>query len=111
MKPAAGSSIVAAALILALVSLSPACALADELPKDTNQIESLTPEQAKTLLAEFKGRSDYLFFNGLTTLDADTAKALAEFKGRYLYLNGLTRSTPTLRSRSRSSRASWSSTA
>ena len=58
-----------------LASLSPSRALADELPKDTNQIESLTPEQAKTLLAEFKGQDLYL--NGLTTLDADTAKALA----------------------------------
>jgi len=90
MKPAAGSSIVAAALILALVSLSPACALADELPKDTNQIESLTPEQAKTLLAEFKGRSNDLSLNGLTALDVDTAKALAEFKSSYLFFNGLT---------------------
>ena len=30
------------------------------------------------------------FLNGLTTLDADTAKALAEFKGISLSLNGLT---------------------
>ena len=55
MKPAAGSSIVAATLILALVSLSPACALADDSPNDTNQIESLTPQQAKKLAAEFPG--------------------------------------------------------
>ena len=55
MKPAAGSSILAAALIVSLVWLSPACALADELPADTNQIERLTPEQAKKLAAEFPG--------------------------------------------------------
>ena len=103
MKSAAGSSILAATLILALVWLSPARALADELPADTNQIERLTPEQAKKLAAEFPGvrvviegnigtsfieRS--LPLNGLKSLDAETAKALAEFKGGGLYLNGLT---------------------
>ena len=81
MKPAAGSSILAAALIVSLVWLSQARALADELPADANQIESLTPEQAKAL-AEFKGQS--LQLNGLTALDVATAKALSEFKGRYL---------------------------
>ena len=111
MKPAASSSILAAALIVALVPLSPVRALADELPKDTNQIERLTPEQATVLagstawdgqlrnlttldaatakaLAEFKGHSLYL--DGLTTLDAATAKVLAEYKGGRLELNGLT---------------------
>jgi hypothetical protein len=111
MKPAPDSSILAAALIVSLVWLSPARALADELPADTNQIESLTLEQATALagstagwvrlpnltaldaatakaLAEFKGQD--LSLNGLTTLDAATAKALAEFKGPYLELSGLT---------------------
>ena len=111
MKPVADSSILAAALIVSLVWLSPVRALADELPADTNQIESLTPEQATALagstagwvrlpnlttldadiaktLAEFKGR--YLYLDGLTTLDADAAKALADFKGQLLSLNGLT---------------------
>ena len=111
MKPATDASILAAALIVSLVPLSPARVLADELPKDTNQIERLTPEQATALagstagwvrlpnltaldaatakaLAEFKGQD--LSLNGLTTLDADTAKALAEFKGPYLELSGLT---------------------
>ena len=103
MKSAAGSSILAATLILALVWLSPARALADELPADTNQIERLTPEQAKKLAAEFPGvrvviegniGTSYiersLPLNGLKSLDAETAKALAEFKGGGLYLNGLT---------------------
>ena len=125
MKPAAGSSILAAALIVSLVSLSPARALADELPKDTNQIERLTPEQAKKLAAEFPGvwvvidpSTTYmrrslplnglnsldaetatalaaypegpLLLDGLTTLDAATTKALAEFKGISLWLHGLT---------------------
>ena len=62
-------------------------ALADELPEDSNKIESLTSAQAKAL-AEFKGKE--LAVNGLTTLDAATAKSLAEFKGQWLYLNGLT---------------------
>ncbi len=78
MKPAAGLSILVAAMLVSLALLSPSRALADELPKDTNQIESLTPEQAKTLLAEYKGQM--LFLNGLTTLDAATAKALAQSK-------------------------------
>ena len=87
-----GSSILAAALIVSLVWLSPARALADELPNDTNQIESLTLEQAKKLAAEFPG--EWLVFkydfgtvaerglplNGLKSLDAATAKTLAESK-------------------------------
>jgi hypothetical protein len=78
----------------------------DALPADTNQIKRLTPEQAKKLAAEFPGvevkierntggadmsgieRS--LPLNGLKSLDADTAKALGEFKGQSLNLNGLT---------------------
>jgi hypothetical protein len=101
MKPAAGSSILAAALIVSLVSLSPARALADELPKDTNQIERLTPEQAKKLAAEFPGvwvvidpSTTYmrrsLPLNGLNSLDAETATALAAYPEGPLLLNGLT---------------------
>ena len=102
MKSAAGSSILAATLILALVWLSPARALADELPADTNQIERLTPEQAKKLAAEFPGvrvviegniGTSYiersLPLNGLKSLDAEVVKSLAEFKGS-LNLGGLT---------------------
>jgi hypothetical protein len=63
-------------------------AMADELPKDTSKIESLTPAQARKLVAEFKGGG--LGLQGLTTLDADTAKVLAEFKCQLLDLNGLT---------------------
>ena len=87
MKPAASSSILAAALIVALVPLSPVRALADELPKDTNQIERLTPEQA-TVLAGSTAWDGQL--RNLTTLDAATAAALAEFKGKLLCLNRLT---------------------
>jgi hypothetical protein len=85
---ASGSSILAAALIVSLASLSPSRALADELPNDTNQIESLTPEQAKKLAAEFPGewvvfKYDFvtvtergLPLNGLKSLDAEIAKSL-----------------------------------
>ena len=50
----------------------------DALPADTNQIKRLTLEQA-TALAGSKGKK--LSLDGLTTLDAGTATALAEFKG------------------------------
>ena len=74
-------------LVLASLLLGPLVVMADELLKDTNEIKSLTVEEAKRL-AEFKG--DWLVLNGLTKLDADTAKALAAFKGQVLQLDGLT---------------------
>ena len=55
MKPTAGLSILVAAMLVSLALLSPSRALADELPADTNQIESLTPEQAKTPLCANDG--------------------------------------------------------
>ena len=58
---------------------------ADGLPQDTNEIKSLTVEQAKAL-AQHKGS---LSLNGLTTLSVEAAKALAQHKGD-LDLNGLT---------------------
>ncbi|MEX0671415.1 MAG: hypothetical protein WD060_13265, partial [Pirellulales bacterium] len=67
-------------LLFACLLLGPLVVIADELPADTNTIKSLTVEQARKLAAEFKGQQ--LSLNGLTTLDADTAKALAEFKGQ-----------------------------
>ena len=101
MKPATDASILAAALIMSLASLSPSRALADELPKDTNQIERLTPEQAKKLAAEFPGvwvvidpSTTYmrrsLPLNGLNSLDAETATALAAYPEGPLLLDGLT---------------------
>jgi hypothetical protein len=62
--------------------------LADDLLEDTNKITSLTVEQAKRLVAEVKVQG--LSLNGLATLDAKTAKALAESRGSSLSLNGLT---------------------
>jgi hypothetical protein len=91
--------------------------LAWELPKGTNKIESLTPEQARKLVAEFRpdvhadvpvlalhgltmlnaatakelaaARVDLLTFDGLASLNAAAAKALAEFQGSRLFLDGL----------------------
>jgi hypothetical protein len=53
-------------------------------------LDGLTRLDAATAkpLAEFKG--GWLNLNGLPTLDAETAKALADFKGGWLMLNGLT---------------------
>ena len=100
------------ALLIGQLSLGCTAARANESPEDTSNLKSLTPEQARKLveletnsslplhgltaldvdtakaLAEFKGHT--LILCGLTTLDADAAKALAEFKGDILYLNGLT---------------------
>jgi hypothetical protein len=52
-------------------------------------IESLSPEQARRLVDETQGPN--LVLPGLTALDADTARALAEYKGNVLLLNGLKR--------------------
>ena len=96
------------AVIVAGGSLGWKQSLADELPTDTNKIESLTPEQARKLVKEFpefevdvelendgfyiRGHifSHGLPLNGLTTIDAETSKALAQFKGNALLLAGLT---------------------
>jgi beta-lactamase regulating signal transducer with metallopeptidase domain len=51
--PAAG--LTAAALVAVVLSMAtPRPAMADELPKDTNKIESLTPEQARKLVEKFE---------------------------------------------------------
>lgn len=79
-------------------------ALADELRADTNAIESLTPEQATRLVAGFPGAefeveikgfgrvtaSRCLPLNGLKSVDAETAKALAGYGKGPLLLDGLT---------------------
>ena len=75
-------------LVCASLLLGPLAVMADELPKDTNKITSLTVEQARRLVAEFKGF--VLGLDGLTTLDADTAKALAAIEKWYGQLSALT---------------------
>lgn len=81
-------------LLLAGASLGFAPVPAAELPRNTNAIESLTPEQARKLLGsrpgvtfdvltkskpgkEFHRRNNVLRLNGLKSLDAETAKVLA----------------------------------
>jgi len=61
-----------------------------ELPYTSLHLDSLTTLDAKTAqaLAEYDWIS--LQLNGFTTLDAKTAQALAQFKGKNLYFNGLT---------------------
>jgi hypothetical protein len=115
------ASLLALVVVGSLATLGLNRPLAAELPNDTNAITSLTPEQARvvvaealpacvlqrhpeksareraTMLAEIlasKERADVyeswaiLRLNGLTTLDAETAKVLATFKG-ILDLDGL----------------------
>ncbi|MCF7675981.1 MAG: hypothetical protein K9M97_11600, partial [Akkermansiaceae bacterium] len=77
---------------------------AAELPEDTNAIRELTPEQVKNLVARWAiknnklsqggerrpfGSAVTLSLNGLTTLDAATAKAFATtgFGGFFLSFN------------------------
>ena len=121
---------IAALVLFTLLALGQAigftAAVADDQPAGTDTIESLTPEQAKALVAEWPGiqyrkklkgsevglgdclplnalkRLDpataqalagwegALFIDGLTELDAETAKALGEFQGFFLSLDGLT---------------------
>lgn len=100
--------LVLAVIMWAGVDRLPARA-ADRLPADTNKIESLTPEQARTLVARVRRsrdvvgrpgllasgrRWDGLALNGLKTLDAETAAVLAEFTGTALTFNGLKTLTP-----------------
>ncbi len=73
-------------LIAAALVLSCSLCLAEDFPKNTYEIKSLTAEQAAELVAEKKGS---LFLPGLTSIDNDVAQELAKFKGE-LYLPGLT---------------------
>jgi len=115
------AGVLATACMVAVVvagAVAPRPALAAEekaLPKDTNTITSLTPEEAKKLAAESGPR---LFLRGLTTLspevaselakfggvaltikcgdtiDVETAQALAQFKGNMIRLDGPTTISP-----------------
>ncbi|MFM8985693.1 MAG: M56 family metallopeptidase, partial [Planctomycetia bacterium] len=104
----------AAVVAIALSIAAPRQATAAELPEDTNKIESLTVEQARKLAEEFRGVGaivkiktliksstvtlpNCLPLNSLKSLDAETARALADYgKGSpghvspSLLLSGLT---------------------
>jgi hypothetical protein len=84
------------AVVLACLMLGGVAIRADELPHDLQMVRSLTPEEARRLVEEFKlhgslpGGTNGLYLRGLTTLSADTAAALAEFTGPFLELDRLT---------------------
>jgi len=103
------------ALIVALASLmtlGPNGTRADELPKDTNKIEALTPAQARKLVNEFSGvpgevpvicqlrvgkpervaldMAGCLPLNGVQRLNAETAAVLADYDKGPILLHGLT---------------------
>jgi beta-lactamase regulating signal transducer with metallopeptidase domain len=102
LAAAAMASLLVAVLVTAAAPIREA--RADELPKDTNQIESLTVEQAKKLVEEFPGVTVEIQFkgfgpyklekclpvNGLKKLAPDVAQALAGYSRGALILNGLT---------------------
>jgi hypothetical protein len=75
------------AMVLMLCGCKDAFDYVFNRPINTAAIRRLTPQRAKWLAKEFKGAR--LILDGLATLDADTAKALAEFKGEWLTLAGL----------------------
>lgn len=108
MNMLARSPLLVFALLVAGMALGFATVRGDELPKDTNKIKSLTPEQARKLAEEFRGVhvsvsistddvmlpcrrgwSHGLPLQGITTLDPKTAKELARFKGNAILLTGL----------------------
>jgi hypothetical protein len=96
------ATLLVAVLVMAAAPIREA--RADELPKDTNKIESLTVEQAKKLVEEFPGvtveitsknSGSYklekcLPVNGLKKLMPDVAQALAGYSRGPLILDGLT---------------------
>ncbi len=71
--------------VLALAVLCAGVAVGQELPEDTNEIKTLTVEQAKVL----KQRASGLALDGLTTVSPDVAHVLAHVQCD-LFLNGLT---------------------
>jgi len=85
-----GEKMITRILIVAGLVLSCSLCLAEDFPKNTNRIKSLTAEQAADLVAqEFVKDKGYLPLLGLTSIDKDVAQELAKFKGS-LYLWGLT---------------------
>ena len=98
-------------LIAAALVLSCSLCLAEDLPENTDEIKSLTAEQAAKLVANTSGpllildnlnsinstvanslgkfRGSWLRLKSLTSIDKDTAQELAKFNGA-LYLDGLT---------------------
>lgn len=74
------------ALALGAGAVREACA--EALPTDPATITSLTPEQAATLAATYKGKE--LRLGGLESLSPDVARALCGQEGGILHLDGVT---------------------
>ena len=103
MNPLARPALRVLALLVSGLSLGSTAGQADELPVDTNKIESLTVEQATALLAKFPEANvpfeiegvgpqtlrQCLTLNGLKSVDAKTAEVLAGDRISPLFLDGL----------------------
>ena len=72
-------------LIAAVLLLSCSLCVAEDFPEDTNEIKSLTVEQAAELVAKHNG--DGLQLDGLTSIDKEVAQELAKFEGLVLFLS------------------------
>jgi hypothetical protein len=79
-------------LIAACLVLSCGLCLADDFPKNTNEIKSLTAEQAAdfVMVVTHVRRNEHLNLKGLTSIYKDVARELAKFKKGILDLKGLT---------------------
>ena len=79
-------------LIAAVLVLSCSLCLAEDFPKNTDEIKSLTAEQAADLImvVTHVREHDILFLNGLTSIDKDVAQELVKREGERLVLHGLT---------------------
>jgi hypothetical protein len=79
-------------LIAAVLVLSCSLCWAEDFPKDTNKIKSLTAEQAADLImvVTFIRKENELSLNGLPVICKGVATELKNFTGDKLTLNGLT---------------------
>ena len=73
-------------LIVASLLLSCSLCLAEDFQKNTNEIKSLTAEQAAELVELVGVKRAFLSLNGLTSIDKDVAQELAKFTGAFLAL-------------------------
>jgi anti-anti-sigma regulatory factor len=70
-------------LIAACLVLSCGLCLAEDFPKDTNEIKSLTAEQAAdfVMVVTHIRKSKFMSLHGLTSIDKDVAQELAKYRG------------------------------
>ena len=75
-------------LIVVGLVLSSSLCLAEDLPEDTDQIKSLTAEQAAKLVANTSG--PLLILDNLNSINSTVANSLGKFRGSWLRLKSLT---------------------